>query len=495
MSLLSLPNELVEQVVEEAFPEDLKSVMLSCRRLHDVGMRYIEFYNAQRSRFGKLRIHAGCDISWLADLAKEPTIPSYITMLDLQGTRRLDKSRPMLCAKEIRPHVEALVGRSPYMASNGVDQGFWVKNIMGLARVLEYIDTETLGLSSWDPSTSMVPVLMYMTLFPNVTHLTLPWIRVSPIPITSLHDDDRYEQEQCDIVFDAISQQARSYRGCGALSKLRYLFYQIPGSPEVYSLIQVILPYITLPALEELHAKSLLAIEINEFQFQLAPVKWLQPDAYSNLQTICFRHCCMSAIGISKILAHTPRLTTFRHGHEMKYDTGRSYEVFWDAGAFVAAVEKHVGAHLRHLTVEIEGSGADGILEDVTTMHGFTKLETLELDLEVLTGNSQFMLRNTPVRPLSEILPPCIRRFALLGKMEGEDDYGRMDVAVELYRGFKSVYRSRLPNLDSYSVRFYSILDDKRKLLRKEQKSAFEAEAVVVSWGFGGVLAVFMIGS
>ena len=191
----------------------------------------------------------------------------------------------------------------------------------------------------------------------------------------------------------------------------------------------------------------------------------------------------MSAAGISKILEHTPRLETLRYGHEFKHNSrNQTYGVYWDAGKFVDAIENHVGGHLKHLTVQVEQWGVKGITGNVTSMNGFTKLETLELDLMVLAGSSRWMLRNTLIPPLYETLPTSIRQFALLGKMGGEDDGGRMDVALHLYRGFKSAYRSRLSNLESYSARFCSIADIKKQCLRREQKSALQAEGVAVFW-------------
>jgi hypothetical protein len=135
----------------------------------------------------------------------------------------------------------------------------------------------------------------------------------------------------------------------------------------------------------------------------------------------------MDAKSISELLAHTPRLTSFRYGHAAKH---HGLGAYWDAGEFVAVVEKQMGHQLRHLAITIEPGAINGIDAGVTSMHGFTQLETLEIDFMVFCGPSlesgeKSGILNTPpkqgyskwtaksIPPIHRILPTTLRGLDL----------------------------------------------------------------------------------
>ncbi|TGJ78720.1 hypothetical protein E0Z10_g10043 [Xylaria hypoxylon] len=391
----------------------------------------------------------GCsDASWLADFAEEPRVSYYANTVNLleQNSIRSEDNGTARDLEHVKRRVKTLIKQSPYLAFEGVDSDFWTDMILSDLGDADNYSEHNLFLG-----------IFYLTFFPNVTNLTLPWSSPGGVP----YHDNKRAIDQYELVLDAIAQESRSENNRRALSKLKRLTYLLAPNYDTHQRLQFLLPLLTLPKLEELYANSLTAIDFHQ------EFKWIYYDIHSNLQTIELVHCCMDAVGISELLAHTPKLTTLKYGHASKH---HGMEAYWDAGEFVAAIEKQVGSQLRHLAVTVEIDAINGINAGVTSMHGFTKLETLELDLLLLYGpgvdsGEKAGILNTPPNPgyakwtvdatppLWKILPACVREFKLFAhSLQSMGIDGK--AMILLYDGFRSARPSCLPNLDHCAVRF-----------------------------------------
>ncbi|KAI0448970.1 hypothetical protein F5B21DRAFT_77926 [Xylaria acuta] len=448
MPLLNLPSEVLDQIVWESIPEEFENLIGSCRTLYECGKPYIRQHRIRKKQYHQMNIQGCFDASRLVDFMQEPRISYYATTVDLReqhGTRS-ENSSTARDREDVKKRVQTLIKQSPYLAFEGVDPDFWIDMILSDLGDADNYSDHNLFLG-----------IFYLTFFPNVTNLTLPWSTPGGIPY---HDNNK-ATNQYELVMNAIARESRSQHNRRALRKLKRLNYLLVPDYNIRQRLQFLLPFLTLPELEELYANSLTAIDFHQ------EFKWSHPETHSNLHVIELVHCCMDAVGISELLAHTPNLTTFKYGHASKHHGMESY---WDAGEFVAAIEKYVGGQLRHLAVTVEINAANGINAGVTSMHGFNKLETLEMDLLTFYGPSvesgeKAGILNTPpnpgftkwtvdaIPPLCKVLPACLQEFNLFA--HSWNNMGIDDKTMKLlYDGFRSARPSYLPNLNRCTVRF-----------------------------------------
>ncbi|KAI1749782.1 hypothetical protein F4782DRAFT_511504 [Xylaria castorea] len=448
MPLLGLPSELLSQIVWESIPEDFENLIWVCRTLYECGKPYVQQHKIRKRRYQLMRINGCFDASWLADFAEEPIMSYYATTVDLlkQTGVRSENGGTARDHGDIKRRVQTLIKQSPYLAFEGVDPEFWIDMILSDLCDADSYSDHNLFLG-----------IFYLTFFPNATNLTLPWSAPGGIPY---HDRER-ATHQCELVLDGITRKSRSECNRRALGKLKRLNYLLTPDYNIHQRLQFLLPLLCLPELEELHANSLTAIDFHQ------DFKWTQSENHSNLQTIELVHCCMDAVGISELLSHTPNLTTFKYGHASKHHGMGAY---WDAGEFVAAIEKQVGGQLRHLAVTVEINTVNGINAGVTSMHGFKKLEILEIDLlafygpSVESGEKAGILNMSPnpgyarwmvdaIPPLFKMLPTCLQKFNLF--VHSWNNMGIDGKAIMLlYDGFRSARPSYLPNLSHCTARF-----------------------------------------
>ncbi|KAH8162423.1 hypothetical protein CIB48_g5823 [Xylaria polymorpha] len=447
MPLLNLPSELLDQIIWESIPEDFENLIASCRTLYECGKPYVQQHKKRKKQYSLMSIQGCLDASWLAAFAQEQRISYYATTVDLRKENgvRSENGSTATGREGVRQRVQTLIKQSPYLTFEGVDPDFWIDMILSDLGDADNYSDHNLFLG-----------IFYLTFFPNATTLTLPWSTPGGIP----YHDHKRAVDQCERVLNAIAQESRSKHNRRALGKLRCLNYLLVPDYNIHQRLQFLLPLLTLPELEELHANSLTAIDFHQ------EFKWTHPEVHSNLRTIELMHCCMDAVGISELLAHTPNLTVFKYGHASKHHGMESY---WDAGEFVAAIEKQVGGQLRHLAITVEINAINGINAGVISMHGFNKLETLEMDLLTFYGPSvesgeKAGILNTPpnpgyakwtvdaIPPLWKMLPVCLREFSLFAHSWNNMGLDGKSILL-LYGSFRSARPSCLPNLNRSTVR------------------------------------------
>ncbi|KAI8623568.1 hypothetical protein F5Y19DRAFT_369723 [Xylariaceae sp. FL1651] len=453
MLLLNLPPELLHRIVQDSIPEGFENLILSCRTLYNVGSPFIERYSARKKQYYKASI-PGTDIKvslyWLDQIALEPALSWYMNEVDLRGREAhsdrgsyiYEHSREIENLRNNEPtmqRVKALIERSLYMTPGGVDPRFWAEQILSDIGDPDQYTEHNLFLG-----------IFLLTLLPNVTKLTLPWHSSGLVPFS----DAARSIDQCKRVLNTIQQESRSGRDRRALSNLRRLIYDRKMEYNNRERLDFISPLLILPKLESLLATSQVAVDYH------MDFKWQYPGIESNLQTIELVHSCMDAVSVSELLAHTPRLISFKYSHASKH---HGLGAYWDAGEFVAAIERHRGKQLRHLAITIESHSLNGIDAGVTSMHGFTQLETLEMDFMFFCGPSiesgeKVGILNMPPKPgypewtveaiphIQDILPTCLQSFHLFFDVE---NCLSLDSAalIPFYSGFRSAHSSTFPNL------------------------------------------------
>jgi hypothetical protein len=143
--------------------------------------------------------------------------------------------------------------------------------------------------------------LFFLTLLPNVTELTLPWISQP----WQLYGDHRRARRACERLLDVLRDEGRSSRDHRALGKLKRLNYRLRPNYDVHEPLNSILPLLVLPKLEELYASSLVAVDDS---WNLV---WPYADIESNLHTsmtprVFISHRDKEYTSMCDMLWHTP---------------------------------------------------------------------------------------------------------------------------------------------------------------------------------------------
>ncbi|KAI1506160.1 hypothetical protein F5X99DRAFT_365734 [Biscogniauxia marginata] len=465
MLLLDLPTELLRDIIQQSIPEGFENVMLSCKTIHAYGHELIKDYNAKREECRDVSFNINNNrnaLYWLYRVAKEPSLPHYMRTVDLNGYKEYKRYstlgmfsidlRKTAAYREfdklkdnevVLQHIKELITSSPYLPDG--DESFWIKSLLS-----------DLGDADHYSEHDFFAGVFFLTLLPNTRTLTLPW-NTSCVPCTfdaRINGIHQYEN-----VFNEIQCKARSLHVDASLSKLKRLEFLLQAEYDTKERLGFLAPFLILPNLETLFATSLVAVNYSY------PFTWSYPEVNSNLRSIELVHCAMDASGVSELLAHMPHLISFRYSHGSKH---HGVEAYWDAGAFVAAIGRHVGGQLQHLAITVEIHGLNEIMTAVTSMREFIRLETLEVDYAYFCGPSiesgeQTFLGKPPnpghqewtvdaIPSLQQILPSSLQ--SLIVFIEPNSDL-KIDVARPLFllfAGFASVRPLALPSLERCEV-------------------------------------------
>ncbi|KAI0147686.1 hypothetical protein GGR57DRAFT_476357 [Xylariaceae sp. FL1272] len=345
----------------------------------------------------------------LNEIAHNPIISHYMSTVDLSTHRNWHQfekeSQHLTKDKGVIDYVRDFIERSLFLTAPSTKPDFWGEQILSDVGDPDMYTAHNIFLG-----------VFLLTLFPNVTTLTLPWNSPGFFPFIEYPDST----EEYESVLNSILDRSRSKSTHASLRNLRCLKFFLQADYNIMESLAFINPLLALPNLEELYVTSLVAVDFHDNFY------WQYPDINSNLRIIELTDCCMDGLSVSNLLAHTPNLTSFKYEHASKYHGPLSY---WDAAEFMAAIEKHVGAQLRHLAITIKPNSTNGIEAGVTSMHGLTQLNTLEIDWAVFFGPSlesgEKPFLGTPpkpgyskwsvndIPPLRKILPHGLEKFIL----------------------------------------------------------------------------------
>ncbi|KAI1324451.1 hypothetical protein F5Y16DRAFT_380959 [Xylariaceae sp. FL0255] len=445
MELLELPAELLILIIKATIPDVFENFMLSCKTIHQNGQEFITEYKSMRSKYSSVSMDAANLPSiyyWLNKLYQNPSIACWMRTVNLavsDGSR--ESNGWSLASSLVRDNVR--------------------RNVLELIKSTRYVPVELKKGAIRTPEALGAIVLASLT---NVTDLVLPWC-----PFWNA----------CNL----IVQKNMSGNWHAPLMNLRCLRLYLQDCPfQDCKCLDAISPLFGLPQLEELCAYGLVALEKSMVPHS-SSFLWPYHAVNSNLRCIELANCHLDSLEVSDLLSRTPNLTSFKY----EFMAGRSHNVpqrkdgdglgnFWNVGEFVAAIEKYVGNQLHHLAITV-GQSADlhGLETAVTSMAGFTILETLEVDWAIFFGPSieagtkgMWPGRDswtqpprvggwTPkdIPPARKILPKTLREFSLFidtGRYRGYD-YCTFPFFEGMYNADRTLQCEDLPQLKRCYVR------------------------------------------
>jgi hypothetical protein len=134
MALMGLPNELLDVIVECTLPDGFESLVLTCKRLHQLCIPFLKHHNELRFRLRHFAyyLEPGGSIAAASDLitriAAEPRIARYIRIADLGRDSRFlkhalargERPRSVPAVDDGGAMIE-LFANSPYLQRAGLD--------------------------------------------------------------------------------------------------------------------------------------------------------------------------------------------------------------------------------------------------------------------------------------------------------------------------------------------------------------------------------------
>ena len=93
MSLLQLPNELIQEIIKQILPDGFESLALTCKELHSICKPFIPYHNSLCKEFGHFTYRKRSNrsfkirssIEFLLRIAVEPVVALYVREADLQA--------------------------------------------------------------------------------------------------------------------------------------------------------------------------------------------------------------------------------------------------------------------------------------------------------------------------------------------------------------------------------------------------------------------------
>ncbi|KAI0413511.1 hypothetical protein F5X98DRAFT_366476 [Xylaria grammica] len=364
LTLMGLPNELLNEIIQHALPEGFESLALTCTTLYALCTPYISYHNRMRSKFRAFGYGTySNDPSFppiltatelITRIAAEPRAARYIIHADMSYDDWPNYSwiSPPLPDVDAGGPVVALFAQCPYLKQAGLDWKHFYTRVVN--DYTEYHED------------SPYATAFVLTLLPNIRTLRLAYRWDPDTTLSALIDQ---------IVGKAREPTSLWNRPClSELTVLEPYCGSGPGSPPVD--LNKAIPLLALPRLRVFHGGCYITVRDDP---RLRP----PPTPYTfygkTLESVTLDSCWMDPESIAEFLAHTPRLKVFNYSHTlgMRVDTQG-----WDLCRFVAAIGRKVGSHLERLSIGIRDRHAP-VLPGKASMRDFRRLQRLEIPLEL----------------------------------------------------------------------------------------------------------------
>jgi hypothetical protein len=138
-------------------------------------------------------------------------------------------------------------------------------------------------------------------------------------------------------------------------------------------------PFMALDSLKEMYLHSAVAVDD---QFDGYVFEWKFPGLSSALTRFEFVSSCISADGLSSLVAHTPNLAVLKYSHQTKFH-GCEYD--WNPGAFVEALARHCSNTIVEVAITIDELMGD-IINGASSFLALPNIKKLEVDVQVFCG-------------------------------------------------------------------------------------------------------------
>lgn len=471
--LLSLPPELLSRIVEFTMPEGFENLALSCHTMYEVARPRLPTHNLLRKEWSHLVFHSFEDpaptMVFLHSVAKDPIRAKYVKSADLRysypapGPHTIREFQRLTDDAAAKKELVAFIAESRLISPSDTRRMDWANRILrhGMpsdggaeTRAAPQANWATAFLLAQLTNVSVLTLGIHWKFMEPADAVADPWQRMDP--------DRRDISEPWDLL-QSISRLSHDIcRSSSPLSKLTELRALSPSPVPVSQQLplQSLSPFLGLRGLEKLCANGCLAVDNPEI---CRPFQWPHPDLASNLGSIEFLACCIDDRSLSNLLAYTPNLVSFKYSHYSPHQTSAlDVLTHWDAGAFIAVVDRHCGRQLTTLAVTVHRL-VGNIVRGVVSLRNFSRLVSAELDVAIFAGppfhsglelvsqgdgsSPGPKLWTPPMVPrLTDVLPPSLRRLRLFTGCR--NDHSDIDVSCALMEDFAAGRDSLLPALD-----------------------------------------------
>jgi len=466
MSFSKLPIELTQRIISFTIPDSFENAAATCKLFY-VASRFLvdEYKKARRFQHFRYSRHynehdyfceaASCKnpqhwdeatavsgikitnvIGLLQAIAREPGLAWYIQSLDL---------------KEPDGHL--------WQSENGpssTQPTQEVHNLHRLYRAAMPSDAETGSedVALWmKHMTPFLAEVFILNLVPNVVEIALSksWGRADIFNTTNLE------------LLDAMVSRANDPAVSDApLARLEVVKPYVGHGWNAHGCLTPLASFLALNSVREFYMGGVQAFSDNDTEIPFTP----RHTVYGQFLTkIELNGSAVGPRALSALLSRTPQLETLHLGLESKPDNfGDQYNI----GHLLAIICSHIGGSLKGLAIHTNALEADTY--PLTNMHGFTRLQTLELDINSLCGPEfsapellpsgrfdeyypEFTAGARQVLPrLVDLLPPSLKAFMVdfstvfqcCPTMDTEIVFYRLH---ELLAGFCDERSTKLPRL------------------------------------------------
>ncbi|KAF7877279.1 hypothetical protein EAF04_000962 [Stromatinia cepivora] len=426
MSLAGLPNELLDKVISHTLPEGFEGLALTCKKFYALCTPFIKNHNKLRSRFrnfnyfdefkdprGAVSIKTAWDL--IIRIAIEPVVARYIRTADFKIDSIRVRTRPRHFLSDILDPqrgeaVIRLLRDSPHLQQAGIG---WEAFHADIEEKLQF----TLP-SDWKADVATYKLLH--TIVEEATQQHRPWDRLSLAQVTNFSISG--SRGPCDGVD-----------------------------------LQSLAPFLSLP-----HVQSFLAYHYTVTGDALLNIESrdLFCNYRQNLEVVHLMCCHIDDAALADFLKHTPRLKALEYSHKTKKGIGLPD---WDICKFVTTIGREAGNHLEQLSISIHELHGSLPLGKVS-MHGFQRLRTLELPLEIVTCDIRFassMDQTTEYSQpfINDLIPASVSQLPLTS--EGKDPHQK--ALNLLFQNFTASKNLQLLALREIHVSCSSVADDTYK--------------------------------
>lgn len=372
MGLLNLPAEIIDVILDLSLPSGIEGLSLVCKAIYGRAKSQIERHNALKRRWKRAnnRTAGRLDdtLGILDAIARNPLVAEYIETLDLWDLRHISHEDDELldCRgdKEAMERVKRMVTSLSFLKDANVDTEAWWNTMMKE----EESRTSDVGLKGECTTVTLLGLLTNL----KTLRLDTSW---------HIFDPERPENELPQSGLQSIINKATQSSGSRpqALSHMQTILPFLGSGYQEWAPLQRIQPLLTLGSVSEVYLSSVLAVDNG---YTDHPFHWRTPTLAAQLTRIELAYSAIEADGISELLRHTPNLTVLKYSHETKW-LHCGYD--WNAGAFVEAIARYCGNTITELAITIDDLSGE-IINGVSSLHSFQRLEYLEVDVHVFRG-------------------------------------------------------------------------------------------------------------
>lgn len=465
MELLSLPNEILAQILEEVGPEDLKRVALSCKTIYGLMKRPLIQHADMKRKYSRIIISDYYSHNFAGHITGSPVQPAFLLRLVLLNDRIAFYPQHLFIGKSTD---RLRLGEYEFLPKREFDKEMFadIHDIL-LKKLHEcpYLnDSEARawgGLIERGCQDAMLAFLM--ALFPNLRSM-----RIYPNELSGVSESSFYVHDMVLAIANGFSESEHPLPS-PALSKLSYVHMHSSGLDFVD-----LLPFAALPSMPSISGRGL----------SCSPLHGTTGIDMSILQSIKLLATRVRSADLVTVLGEVRTLKSFVYQNERS---------LFQPSTILFALSEHSASTLTNLIL-INGVDSN-LISKITdyyfgTLSGFQTLKEVFVDEKIFFGpisriiegeDDAYMAstsKNYKVDRLVDMLPSSIERCSLSGERTGDDDFaalmeGLLELQIDhqLLTGGDSVLKARLPGRentrlpDTYEIVHFR---DRMRLLDEE---------------------------